>query len=213
MITRISGKRRKRFQVFYCSIFRNKQNNEAYQNRTSSGFSPKIRPLPRLLETHLIRQAFKLQIYRHGMRWSDKDLRYHMHSEYSWTCFVTLPANNFVHQLQGFLLLRVIEDEAEILSIGVKKRVRRNGIGKYLIEQAKRFSTLHQLRSILLEVAETNRNAFGFYKKQGFLKIGIRNNYYVFSGKNKKNALIMQLPIKKGKKIERFSAPIAIMRK
>jgi len=200
LITRISGKRRKRFQVFYCSIFRNKQNNEAYQNRTSSGFSPKIRPLPRLLETHLIRQAFKLQIYRHGMRWSDKDLRHHMHSEYSWTCFVTLPANSFVHQLQGFLLLRVIGDEAEILSIGVKKRVRRNGIGKYLIEQAKRFSTLHQLRSILLEVAETNRNAFGFYKKQGFLKIGIRNNYYVFSGKNKKNALIMQLPIKKDKK-------------
>ena len=200
MITRISGKRRKRSQVFYCSIFRNKQNNDAYQNRTSSGFSPKISALPRLLETHLIRQAFKLQIYRHGMRWSDKDLRHHMHSEYSWTCFVTLPANNFVHQLQGFLLLRVIEDEAEILSIGVKKRVRRNGIGKYLIEQAKRFSTLHQLRSILLEVAETNRNAVGFYKKQGFLKIGIRNNYYVFSGKNKKNALIMQLPIKKDKK-------------
>lgn len=202
MITRISGKRRKRSQVFYCSIFRNKQNNDAYQNRTRSGFSPKIRALPRLLETHLIRQAFKLQIYRHGMRWSDKDLRHHMHSEYSWTCFVTLPANNFIHQLQGFLLLRVIQDEAEILSIGVKQRVRRNGIGKYLMEQAKRFSTLHQLRSILLEVAETNRNAVGFYKKQGFLKIGIRNNYYVFSAKNKKNALIMHLPIKKDKKLK-----------
>jgi len=202
LITRISGKRRKRSQVFYCSIFRNKQNNDAYQNRTRSGFSPKIRALPRLLETHLIRQAFKLQIYRHGMRWSDKDLRHHMNSEYSWTCFVTLPANNFIHQLQGFLLLRVIQDEAEILSIGVKQRVRRNGIGKYLMEQAKRFSTLHQLRSILLEVAETNRNAVGFYKKQGFLKIGIRNNYYVFSAKNKKNALIMHLPIKKDKKLK-----------
>ena len=198
MIKRISGKHTKRSQVFYCSIFRNQQNNEAYQNRTRSRFSPQIKPLPRLLETHLIRQAFKLQIYRHGMRWSDKDLRHHMHSEYSWTCFVTSPANNFVHQLQGFLLLRVIEDEAEILSIGVKKRVGRNGIGKYLIEQAKRFSTLHQLKSILLEVAETNRNAVGFYKKQGFLKIGIRNNYYVFSGKNKKNAIIMHLPIETG---------------
>ena len=198
MIKRISGKHTKRSQVFYCSIFRNQQNNEAYQNRIRSRFSPQIKPLPRLLETHLIRQAFKLQIYRHGMRWSDKDLRHHMHSEYSWTCFVTSPANNFVHQLQGFLLLRVIEDEAEILSIGVKKRVGRNGIGKYLIEQAKRFSTLHQLKSILLEVAETNRNAVGFYKKQGFLKIGIRNNYYVFSGKNKKNAIIMHLPIETG---------------
>ena len=198
MIKRISGKHTKRSQVFYCSIFRNQQNNEAYQNRIRSRFSPQIKPLPRLLETHLIRQAFKLQIYRHGMRWSDKDLKHHMHSEYSWTCFVTSPANNFVHQLQGFLLLRVIEDEAEILSIGVKKRVQRNGIGEYLIEQAKRFSTLHQLKSILLEVAETNRNAVGLYKKQGFLKIGIRNNYYVFSGKNKKNALIMYLPIKPG---------------
>ena len=198
MIKRISGKHTKRSQVFYYSIFRNQQNNEAYQNRIRSRFSTQIKPLPRLLETHLIRQAFKLQIYRHGMRWSDKDLRHHMHSEYSWTCFLTSPANNFVHQLQGFLLLRVIEDEAEILSIGVKKRVQRNGIGEYLIEQAKRFSTLHQLKSILLEVAETNRNAVGFYKKQGFLKIGIRNNYYVFSGKNKKNALIMYLPIKPG---------------
>ena len=198
MIKRISGKHTKRSQVFYCSIFRNQQNNEAYQNRIRSRFSSQIKPLPRLLETHLIRQAFKLQIYRHGMRWSDKDLRHQMHSEYSWTCFVTSPANNFVHQLQGFLLLRVIEDEAEILSIGVKKRVRRSGIGEYLIEQAKRFSTLHQLKSILLEVAETNRNAVGFYKKQGFLKIGIRNNYYVFSGKNKKNAIIMHLPIETG---------------
>ena len=196
MITRISGKRRKRSQVFYCSVFRNKQNNDAYQNRTRSGFSPKIRALPRLLETHLIRQAFKLQIYRHGMRWSDKDLRHHMHSEYSWTCFVTLPANNFVHQLQGFLLLRVIEDEAEILSLSVKTTVRRNGIGKYLIERAKNFSAVYQIKSILLEVAETNRSAVGFYKTQGFLKIGIRKNYYIFSGKNKKNALIMHLPIK-----------------
>ena len=196
MITIISGWHRKRSQVFYCSIFSYKQNNETYQNRISDRFGPKIRPLPRLLETHLIRQAFKLQIYRHGMRWSDGDLRKHMHSEYSWTCFVASPVNNFVHQLQGFLLLKVIEDEAEILSLGVKTKVRRNGIGKYLIEQAKKFSTLHHLKSILLEVAETNRNAVGFYKKQGFLKIGIRNNYYVFSGKNKKNALIMHLPIK-----------------
>ena len=185
-------------QVFCCSTSKYKLKDEPYKNRFSNRFSPKIRPLPKLLETHLIRQAFKLQIYRHGMRWSDKDLRHHMLSEYSWTCFATSPANNFVHQLQGFLLLRVIEDEAEILSIGVKKRVQRNGIGEYLIEQAKRFSTLHQLKSILLEVAETNRNAVGFYKKQGFLKIGIRNNYYVFSGKNKKNALIMYLPIKPG---------------
>jgi ribosomal-protein-alanine N-acetyltransferase len=130
------------------------------------------------------------------MRWSDKDLRHHMLSKYSWTCFVTSPANNFIHQLQGFLLLRVIEDQAEILSFGVKTRVRRNGMGKYLIEQAKKFSTVHQLKSIFLEVAETNRNAVGFYKKQGFLKIGIRKNYYIFSGSNKKNALIMHLPTK-----------------
>ena len=198
MITRISGKHSKQSQVFYCSIFRNEQTTEAYPNRISSRFSPKIRPLPRLLETHLIRQAFNLQIYRYGMRWSNEDLRHHMHSKYSWTCFVTSPANNFAHQLQGFLLLRVIADKAEILSLGVKKRVRRNGIGKYLIEKATRFSALHQLESIVLEVAETNRDAVGFYKKQGFLKIGIRKNYYVFSGKNKKNALIMHLPVKTG---------------
>tara|TARA_B110000438_G_C15766490_1_gene629874 strand:+ start:52 stop:207 length:156 start_codon:yes stop_codon:yes gene_type:complete len=51
---------------------------------------------------------------------------------------------------------------------------------------------------MLLEVVETNRSAVGFYKTQGFLKIGIRKNYYIFSGKNKKNALIMHLLIKTG---------------
>ena len=196
MITRISRWPRRRSQVFYCSNLKYKLRDEPYKNRFSNRFSPKIKPLPKLLETHLIRQAFKLQIYRHGMRWSNEDLRHHMLSEYSWTCFVTSPANNFVHQLQGFLLLRVIEDEAEILSLGVKTTVRRNGIGKYLIERAKFFSAVHQIKSILLEVAETNRSAVGFYKTQGFLKIGIRKNYYIFSGKNKKNALVMHLPIK-----------------
>ena len=196
MITRISKWPRKQSQVFYCSTFKYKQKNEPYKNRLSNRFSPKIRPLPKLLETHLIRQAFKLQIYRHGMRWSDKDLRHHILSKYSWTCFVTSPANNFVTQLRGFLVLRVIEDEAEILSLGVKTSVRRSGIGKYLIERAKFFATVHQIKSILLEVAETNWNAVGFYKKQGFIKVGIRKNYYIFSDKNKKNALIMHLPMK-----------------
>ena len=198
MITRISRWPRRQPQVFYYSTFKCKQKNENYNNRLSNRFNTKIRPLPKLLETHLIRQAFKLQIYRHGMRWSYKDLRHHMLSEYSWTCFVTSPANNFIHQLRGFLLLRVIEDEAEILSFGVKATVRRSGIGKYLIERAKFFSAVHQINSILLEVAETNRNAVGFYKKQGFIKIGIRKNYYIFSSKNKQNALIMHLPIKTG---------------
>ena len=187
---------KKRSQIFECSLFTNTEQAKIYQSHTKNKFNRKIKVLPKLIESHLVRQAFKLQIYRYGMRWRNEDFNHYINSQHSWACFITSPANNFFHQLQGFLLLRVIGDDAEILSLGVKDTIRRNGIGKYLLKQAKNFSGRNQLKSIFLEVAETNRNAVGFYQKQGFQTIGNRRNYYVFSEKNKKNALVMCLPIK-----------------
>ena len=103
------------------------------------------------------------------MRWSDKDLRHHMLSEYSWTCFVTSPANNFVHQLQGFLLLRVIEDEAEILSLGVKNIL----LDNFSIEDCKKSVNLNNGKALLEASGNINEKNILHFARTGVDRISI----------------------------------------
>ena len=82
----------------------------------------------------------------------------------------------FIDPQGGFLLLRSVADEAEILSIGVSTP--RQGIGRALMQAAiahlrsKRIATLH------LEVAASNNAARRLYESLGFEQTGKRPCYY-----------------------------------
>ena len=52
--------------------------------------------------------------------------------------------------------------------IGVSEKYRGKGIGKKLIEAAKKFAKQHQINRIMLDVWTVNKNAKEFFKKQGF---------------------------------------------
>ena len=52
--------------------------------------------------------------------------------------------------------------------IGVSKKYRGKGIGKRLIDSAKKFAKEHQINRLMLDVWTVNENAKGFFKKQGF---------------------------------------------
>ena len=152
---------------------------------------PKI--ISKLIEPHLIKQAFKLQIHRHGMRWSLEDFRGILNSDCFWACFITSAVNNFSYRLRGFIILNVIGEESEILSISVNSKERKKGTGGYLIKQAINFSMSQKVKSIFLEVSKTNRPAIRFYYRHSFVSVGLRKNYYRFSNTNKKDAMIMCL--------------------
>lgn len=78
----------------------------------------------------------------------------------------------------GFLLLRVVADEAEILTLAVAPAERRRGVGRRLVEAATARAAEAGARSLFLEVAEDNAAAVALYQACGFRPAGRRRGYY-----------------------------------
>ena len=79
---------------------------------------------------------------------------------------------------QGFILCRAVADEAEILTLAVAPLVRRNGVGRALVEAAARTASARGADSLFLEVASDNAAALGLYADTGFEPAGLRRGYY-----------------------------------
>ena len=95
---------------------------------------------------------------------------------------------------QGFILLRVAAEEAEIISIGVAPEARKNGLASILLLESIKRAVMSNAIKMLFEVAEDNNAARAFYEKFGFQIIGRRPGYYRRSLK-KQDALIYSLNI------------------
>ncbi len=80
--------------------------------------------------------------------------------------------------LLGFILSRVAADEAEVLTIVVGASHRKRGIGRQLV--ASHVARLRNVRvkTLFLEVGETNTAARKLYAGLGFQEVGRRKNYY-----------------------------------
>jgi len=80
--------------------------------------------------------------------------------------------------LMGFVCLWVILDEAHILNVAVKKRYRRQGIGRALVLEALRRARELGARMADLEVRSRNTAALRLYEGLGFRLVGFRKGYY-----------------------------------
>ena len=90
--------------------------------------------------------------------------------------------------LIGYLCYQHDPKDCDIISIGIKQKFQKLGLGKKLIN----FVKLKNFHNIYVEVSNKNINAINFYKSLNFVLTGIRKNYY----KNKDDALMMKLKIK-----------------
>lgn len=81
-------------------------------------------------------------------------------------------------EILGFAGIKIIEDEADIMNIVVKKNYRNKGIGSFLLNNLISFSKKLNINIITLEVNEKNLSAIHLYKKFKFDKLGIRKKYY-----------------------------------
>ena len=91
----------------------------------------------------------------------------------------------------GFILYRLVGDEAEILSVAVTPACSRRGIGKALIEEALRHLYREGARSIHLEVEDSNVAAIGLYRGVEFRESGRRAGYYTQGRETPGGALVM----------------------
>jgi len=78
----------------------------------------------------------------------------------------------------GFILCRVILDEAEILTLAVRPEARGHGLGGRLTASAARLARTAGAERLFLEVAEDNLAALALYDRAGFVQTGLRKAYY-----------------------------------
>jgi [ribosomal protein S18]-alanine N-acetyltransferase len=78
----------------------------------------------------------------------------------------------------GFLLGRVVADEAELLTIAVAPDARRQGLGRKLVAGFLAEARLRGATQAFLEVAAPNTAARQLYLSQGFVASGLRKGYY-----------------------------------
>ena len=81
-------------------------------------------------------------------------------------------------EISGFLVGRMVGDQAEVLNLAVRARDRRTGRGAALLEAALKDFELRGARCVYLEVRESNTGAIAFYERHGFAQTGRRKKYY-----------------------------------
>lgn len=85
-------------------------------------------------------------------------------------------------QLNGFIMSRLVEDEAEILSVAVANRQRGRGLARRLLDLHLRRLAGLGARTIFLEVDENNAPALRLYQRAGFHEVSRRPVYYPGAG-------------------------------
>ncbi len=96
---------------------------------------------------------------------------------------------------QGFVILRWVAEEAEIISIGVRPAVRRRGLGRRLLAAAAATAAGAGARQLFLEVAADNRPALALYLGFGFTQVGRRASYYRDDRNGPIAALVLAKPL------------------
>ena len=84
----------------------------------------------------------------------------------------------FIASQNGFIVWRVVADEAEIITIGVHPDARRGGIASAMLTLIENDAKQRGAQKIFLEVAENNHPARAMYERNGFVQIGVRPKYY-----------------------------------
>ena len=94
----------------------------------------------------------------------------------------------------GFIMVRAAADEAEILTLGVRNAVRREGIAAALLNEAMALLKANGAVRLILEVACDNPGAIRFYAALDFAEVGRRPGYYRRSD-GRIDALVMALDL------------------
>lgn len=128
-------------------------------------------------------QVCEIEKENFSMPWSEKSFLESMERED--TVFLTALEDE---EVVGYLGCYCIDGVGEITNVVVKNCHRRRGIGTKLLEKLYEEGVVLNTREFFLEVRQSNEVAICLYLRQGFVKEGIRKNFYE---KPVENAVIM----------------------
>ena len=91
----------------------------------------------------------------------------------------------------GFAGIWIFPDEAHIAQIAVLPLMQKKKVGSLLLNKCTELAKEYKINKLHLEVHENNDSAITFYKKDGFIIIDKKRDYYK-NKSNTNNALIME---------------------
>jgi ribosomal-protein-alanine N-acetyltransferase len=103
----------------------------------------------------------------------------------------TLVACDARRNIAGFAMLRLLGDDAELMTIAIDPRYRGKGIGRALMNACFEDLMMTSSRRMILEVAADNPAAIKLYRSLGFTQISERQGYYARPDGRPATALVM----------------------
>ena len=81
-------------------------------------------------------------------------------------------------ELIGYAGIQCIQEDAHLMTIGIKESYQNQGLGKILLRQLIEIAKTQGCKRMILEVATTNYPAYHLYTSLGFKKTRRRIGYY-----------------------------------
>lgn len=106
--------------------------------------------------------------------WSEKLLAEMLENSYDEAWVLVHPEDGLI----GYLNVRFLAGEGELMRIAVKKEYRGLGYSRKLMEQMVKSAEEKEVQDLTLEVRAGNRPAINLYKSYGFKKEAVRRGYY-----------------------------------
>ena len=103
----------------------------------------------------------------------------------------TLVACDSKRRVAGFAMMRLLGDDAELMTIAVDPKFRGKGVGAALLHACFEDLRMTASRRMILEVAADNPAAIRLYDKLGFKKLSERQGYYARPDGQPATALVM----------------------
>jgi ribosomal-protein-alanine N-acetyltransferase len=94
-------------------------------------------------------------------------------------------------RLDGYAVLRVVDDLGDLLRLGVRRERQRRGLATGLLDEILAAARCRDVSRVLLEVSADNAAALAFYAAHGFVAIDRRVRYY----RDGSDAVVLQLPL------------------
>lgn len=104
---------------------------------------------------------------------------------------VVLLASRAGGEAEGFILIRTVAGECEVLTLCVAGEAQRAGVGGALLDAACDAALGDGAAEMFLEVGERNAAALALYRRRGFREVGRRAAYYHHS-EDAADALVMR---------------------
>ena len=137
----------------------------------------------RKMQPEDLAEVCKIEKDNFSLPWSEKSFLESMERED--TVFLVALEDEDV---AGYIGCYCIAGAGEITNVAVKASHRRKGIGGKLLQKLYEEGISLDTQEYFLEVRASNEAAIGLYLRQGFVKEGIRKNFYE---KPVENAVIM----------------------